>query len=119
MADVFVSYARSDEPEAVRIAEALRSRGYQVWRDDEIPGHGTFGKVIEENLSSAKAVLVVWSAASAQSDWVRAESDRARQAHTLIQVSIDGPLPPLPFNQIQCTDLSGWDGRLDSDAWRK
>ncbi|MFL6849798.1 MAG: TIR domain-containing protein [Sphingomicrobium sp.] len=119
MADVFVSYARSDEPEAVRIAEALRSRGYQVWRDDEIPGHGTFGKVIEENLSSAKAVLVVWSAASAQSDWVRAESDRARQAHTLIQVSIDGTLPPLPFNQIQCTDLSGWDGRLDSDAWRK
>ena len=119
MSDVFVSYARSDETEAVKIAEALRSRGYQVWRDDEIPGHGAFGRVIEENLTSAKAVLVVWSVDAAQSDWVRAESDRARVAHTLIQVSIDGTLPPMPFNQIQCTDLSGWDGDIDSEAWRK
>lgn len=119
MSDVFISYARSDEAAAVRIAEALRSRGYQVWRDDEIPGHGAYGKVIEENLTSARAVLVVWSAEATQSDWVRAESDRARTAHTLIQVSIDGTLPPLPFNQIQCTDLSAWHGDLDSDAWRK
>ena len=119
MSDVFISYARSDEAAAVRIAEALRSRGYQVWRDDEIPGHGAYGRVIEENLTSARAVLVVWSAEATQSDWVRAESDRARIAHTLIQVSIDGALPPLPFNQIQCTDLSGWRGDLDSDAWRK
>jgi adenylate cyclase len=119
MTDVFVSYARSDEPEAIKIAEALRSHGYQVWRDDEIPGHGAYGKVIEENLTSAKAVLVVWSAEAAQSDWVRAESDKARVAGTLIQVSIDGTLPPLPFNQIQCTDLSRWDGDLTSDTWRK
>ena len=119
MSDVFISYARSDEAAAVRIAEALRSRGYQVWRDDEIPGHGAYGRVIEENLTSARAVLVVWSAEATQSDWVRAESDRARIAHTLIQVSIDGTLPPLPFNQIQCTDLSGWHGDFDSDAWRK
>jgi adenylate cyclase len=119
MSDVFVSYARSDEAAAIKIAEALRSRGYHVWRDDEIPGHGAFGKVIEENLTSAKAVLVIWSADAIQSDWVRAESDRARQAHTLIQLSIDGALPPLPFNQIQCTDLSGWNGDLNSDAWRK
>ncbi len=119
MTDVFVSYARSDEPEAIKIAEALRSHGYQVWRDDEIPGHGAYGKVIEENLTSAKAVLVVWSAEAAQSDWVRAESDKARVAGTLIQVTIDGTLPPLPFNQIQCTDLRRWDGDLTSDAWRK
>src|SRR4030095_14289998 len=119
MSDVFVSYARQDEAEAIKIAEALRSRGYKVWRDDEIPGHGAFSRVIEENLTSAKAVLVVWSSGAGESDWVRAESDKARVAGTLIQVSIDGTLPPLPFNQIQCTDLSGWDGNLDSDAWRK
>jgi adenylate cyclase len=119
MTDVFVSYSRSDEPEAIKIAEALRSHGFEVWRDDEIPGHSTFSKVIEENLTSAKAVLVVWSAEAAQSDWVRAESDKARQSGTLIQVSIDGTLPPLPFNQIQCTDLRGWDGDVASDGWRK
>jgi adenylate cyclase len=119
MTDVFVSYSRSDEPAAIKIAEALRSQGFEVWRDDEIPGHSTFSKVIEENLTSAKAVLVVWSAEAAQSDWVRAESDKARQSGTLIQVTIDGTLPPLPFNQIQCTDLRGWDGDVASDGWRK
>jgi len=39
MSDVFVSYARTDEPQAKRVADALRSLGYNVWRDDEIPAH--------------------------------------------------------------------------------
>jgi len=39
MADVFVSYARSDEQQADRVALALRAQGYQVWRDDELPAH--------------------------------------------------------------------------------
>jgi adenylate cyclase len=37
----------------------------------------------------------------------------------LIQVTADGTLPPMPFNQIQCGDLSGWDGATDSDTWHK
>ena len=37
MADVFVSYARQDEPQAERVADALRADGYTVWRDDELP----------------------------------------------------------------------------------
>ena len=34
MTDVFVSYARTDEAIAERIAEGLRAEGYHVWRDD-------------------------------------------------------------------------------------
>jgi hypothetical protein len=34
MSDIFISYARPDEPQAKRVAEALRSLGYSVWRDD-------------------------------------------------------------------------------------
>ena len=30
MADVFVSYARIDEPQAERVAEALRADGYRA-----------------------------------------------------------------------------------------
>jgi adenylate cyclase len=37
MADVFVSYARPDEPQAKRVADALRNLGFSVWRDDELP----------------------------------------------------------------------------------
>ena len=46
MAEVFVSYARPDEPHAIRVVEALRARGYGVWRDDELPAHGTYADVI-------------------------------------------------------------------------
>ena len=39
MSDVFISYARSTEVAAQRIADALRELGCEVWRDDELPVH--------------------------------------------------------------------------------
>src|SRR5919106_2653845 len=100
VAAVFVSYARADEPQAELVAEALRALGYEVWRDDELPAHRAYADVIEERLKSAKAVVVLWSAEAAKSQWVRAEADAARSAGTLVQASIDGSVPPMPFNQI-------------------
>jgi len=119
MAEIFISYARSEEPRAVRVAEVLRSAGYRVWRDDELPAHRAYVEVIEERLKSANAVVVLWSAEAAKSEWVRAEADTARHLGTLIQATIDGGIPPLPFNQIQCADLNGWDGDTNAPGWRK
>jgi len=119
MAEVFVSYARPDEPHAERVAEALRGHGYGVWRDDELPAHRAYSEVIEERLRSAKAVVVLWSADAARSQWVRAEADAARSAGTLVQALIDGTIPPMPFNQIQCADLNGWTGDCEAPGWRK
>jgi adenylate cyclase len=119
MADIFVSYGRSTEAQAQQVAEALRAAGYSVWRDDELPAHRSYGEVIEERLRSAKAVVVLWSAEAAKSQWVRAEADVAREAGTLVQITVDGTLPPIPFNQIQCADLNGWSGDTDSPGWRK
>jgi len=119
MSDVFISYARSTAREAGRIEEALRALGFEVWRDDELPAHRAYAEVIEERLKAAKAVVVVWSAEAAHSQWVRAEADLARRAGTLVQLSIDGAVPPLPFNQIQCADMRGWTGRADFPGWRK
>jgi adenylate cyclase len=119
MADIFVSYGRSTEPQAQAVADALRVSGFSVWRDDELPAHRSYGDVIEERLRSAKAVVVLWSAEAARSQWVRAEADIAREAGTLVQVTIDGTVPPLPFNQIQCADLNGWNGEVENPGWRK
>ena len=119
MSDVFVSYARQDEPQAERVAEALRSLGYHVWRDDELPAHRPYSEVIEERLSSAKAVVVLWSAEAAKSQWVRAEADAARSAGRLVQGLLDGNIPPMPFNQIQCADLKAWDGNTNAAGWKK
>jgi adenylate cyclase len=119
MSDVFVSYARSDEPQAKRVAEALRALGYDVWRDDELPAHRAYSEVIEERLKSARAVVVLWSTDAAKSQWVRAEADAARSFGTLVQAILDGNIPPMPFNQIQCADLSGWDGVAETPGWKK
>jgi adenylate cyclase len=119
MADVFVSYARADEPVAERVAVALRADGYRVWRDDELPAHRTYAEVIEERLKSAQAVIVLWSAEAAKSQWVRAEADAARSAGTLVQAALDGTIPPMPFNQIQCANLKDWDGQGDVPGWTK
>jgi adenylate cyclase len=119
MSEVFISYARIDEPQAKRVADALRSLGYGVWRDDELPAHRPYSEVIEERLKSAKAVIVLWSAEAAKSEWVRAEADAARTAHTIVQVVLDGAIPPMPFNQIQCANLRDWDGDLNAPGWHK
>jgi adenylate cyclase len=117
--DVFISYARPSEEQAHRIAELLREKGYSVWRDDELPAHRAYSDVIEERLKSAKAVVVLWSAESAKSHWVRAEADSAREAGTLVQARLDSALPPMPFNQIQCADLSSWNADTNSSGWCK
>jgi adenylate cyclase len=119
MSHVFISYARSDEPLACLIADNLREDGFEVWRDDELPAHRGYAEVIEERVHGAKAVVVLWSAEAAKSQWVRAEADTARTAQTLIQASLDGSVPPMPFNQIQCADLKNWEGQRTSPGWRK
>ena len=119
MAEVFVSYARADEPQATRVAESLREAGYSVWRDDELPAHRAYADVIQERLKSAQAVVVLWSAEAARSQWVRSEADAARQFGTLVQARIDGTIPPMPFDQIQCADLSRWSGDANAAGWRR
>ena len=119
MTDVFVSYARSTQGEALRIAEGLRAAGYSVWRDEAIPANRPYADVIQERLRDAKAVIVIWSADAAASDWVRSEADFARLRHKLVQLTTDGAPLPMPFDQIQCADLSAWSGDEGSIGWRQ
>jgi adenylate cyclase len=119
MSGVFISYASLSKASAERIAQALRALGYEVWRDDALPPHRAYADVIEERLRDARAVVVVWSGAAAHSEWVRAEADVARIEHKLVQLTIDGAPLPMPFNQIQCADLSRWRGDANNAEWRK
>ena len=119
MAEVFISYARADENRAECVGVALRKSGHEVWRDDELPAHRPYSEVIEERLGGAGAVVVLWSADAVKSQWVRAEADHARNRGVLVQASLDGTTPPIPFNQIQCASLANWSGDLGASAWTK
>ncbi|NIJ36839.1 hypothetical protein FHR22_001488 [Sphingopyxis panaciterrae] len=119
MVDVFISYSRENKARVADIAAAVAAAGYDVWWDAELPPHRSYGDVITEKIGNAKAAIVVWSQASAQSEWVRAEADVARNQKKLVQTAIDDVMPPLPFNQIQFADLRDWRGEADHGGWRK
>ena len=119
MVDVFISYSRDNKARVADIAAAVTAAGYEVWWDAELPPHRSYGDVITEKIGNAKAAIVVWSQASAQSEWVRAEADVARNQKKLVQTAIDDVMPPLPFNQIQVADLRDWNGDPGHSAWRK
>ena len=119
MAQVFISYARSTASQAERIADALREHGYTVWRDDELPAHRAYAEVIAERLKMAQAVVVVWSTDAVKSEWVQSEADRARAERKLVQLTVDGAPLPMPFDRIQCADLTWWQGDVASVGWSK
>lgn len=119
MADVFISYARSTARFAKAAADALSSAGYSVWFDEDLPAHRAYADVISERLDEAKAVLVLWSKEAAASHWVRSEANRAREKQILVQASVDGTQPPMPFDQIQCVGLRGWRGNQAASSWNK
>lgn len=119
MSDVFISYGHSTARQARGAAEALRSLGYSVWLDDDLPAHRGFTHEIQTQLTAAKAALVIWSADAATSDWVLSEANRAREARKLVQLRIDDAPLPMPFDQIQCADLTGWTGEGAHPGWSK
>lgn len=117
MADIFLSYARSDAVLAQRIARELAKCGWSVWFDRELPAHRAYSDVIATELEAAAAVLVLWSTESAKSQWVRSEANRARELHKLVQARSDAVRLPMPFDQIQCADLGRWPGTKSSPGW--
>ena len=120
MTDIFISYARSTEREAEQVAEALRALGHEVWRDDELPAHRAYGDVIEERLKAAEGGgrAVVGGSGEVAMGAGRGRC-RARSRARWSRSASTARIPPMPFNQIQCADLNGWDGDVDAPGWRK
>jgi hypothetical protein len=119
VSDVFISYSRENQEVVRRLAEAVKRLGYSVWWDDQLPPHLSYGDVIARKVGGAKAAIVVWSANAIESEWVRAEADMARNQKKLIQTSIDGRDPPMPFNQLHYVSLADWDGGDGHTGWSK
>jgi len=106
MASVFLSYDHDDADRAETIALALEKAGHSVWWDFHVRGGQQFSKVIEDALKAADVVVVLWSANSVESGWVRDEAAVGRDSGRLVPASIDGTQPPLGFRQFQTIDLS-------------
>jgi hypothetical protein len=97
MPDVFISYAREDWAFANLLADALTQRGYEVWWDKElVAGQEGFRDVLTRKLQEARALIVIWSPDSANSQWVREEAGDAKHFGKLIATK----LPAMEHMQI-------------------
>ena len=106
MASVFLSYDHGDARRAGAIASKLQEAGHTVWWDRQIHGGAEFQKEIERAVEDADAVVVLWSAQSIQSAWVRDEAAEGRDQGKLIPVLLEPVKPPMGFRQYQLIDLS-------------
>ena len=117
--DVFVSYARKNRPVAEQLAEALSASGLEVWWDSDLTAGAEFAAVIEAKLLGAAVVIVMWSADSVRSSFVRDESARALKYDKLLPVRIEDIELPLGFGQLHTLDLLDWEGDADDAAFQK
>jgi len=114
LADVFISYKREERAKAKALAEAIVKRGYSVWWDVELLPGDRFAKEIDAVIGKAKAAIVLWSAASIDSDWVIAEATEAKKRKILIPALIERVDPPLYFRGDHAHDLTDWNGEAQS-----
>ncbi len=110
MADVFISYASEDRNRVRPLAEALQSRGFDVWWDRSLAAGQDYASIIERELRNAKAVIVVWTQSSCASTFVRDEAGRARDEGRLVPVLLDRVDIPLGFGAFQAEDFTRWNG---------
>lgn len=110
MADVFLSYKRTDRKYAEALATILQRRGLTVWWDADLVPAEKFRKRINKEIDSAYVVVVFWSKDSVESTWVTDEAARALNLKKLIQATLDGTDPPIGFGgaTTHIADLSKW-----------
>jgi len=114
--DVFVSYKREERALADLIAEALINHGYSVVTDADIPsGAERYFDAIDKMIRDARACLVVWTAASAASGWVKDEAMLAKELGKLLGVIVEPVELPANLRFVQYLDVggTGLERRLD------
>ena len=114
MADIFVSYSRSDRGRVAPLVAALEALGWSVWWDPEITPGDEFDALIGTELEAARAVIVVWTPASVDSRWVKGEARDAADRGVLVPVRFDSARLPIDVRAIHTTELDGWANNRDS-----
>src|SRR5262245_20639240 len=118
MADIFVSYARADKARVAPLIAALEAQGWSVWWDPAITGGQEFDDLIARELDAARVVIVVWTATSVASRWVRGEARIAAERGVLVPVQFDAPNLPIDARALHTIALDDWQEDAASRAFQ-
>jgi hypothetical protein len=112
--DIFISYTREDRAVAQRLAFELQNEtGLQVFWDRRIEPGAEWNGEIQRSLREARCVIVLWSAASRKSFWVRGEAAESYERDTYLPAQIDATAPPRLFEHIQAVSIAKWAAQGD------
>jgi hypothetical protein len=101
------------------IASFLADLKLDVWFDTKLRAGGSFDEEIATALQAAKAVLVCWTHAAIQSEWVRAEATQGRDRNRLVACFLQPTELIPPFNLVHAENLTSWAGQTEDPAWIK
>ncbi|MDP3280168.1 MAG: SUMF1/EgtB/PvdO family nonheme iron enzyme [Nitrosomonas sp.] len=113
MSDIFLGYSSSNSAIAERLVQRFQQEGWQVFIDRQTLVGRKWHKEIERELHAARAVVVLWSAASRDSDFVLEEAEYAKRKDILFPAFIERVEYPYGFGRIQTADLMGWDHQME------
>lgn len=116
MADVFISYKSERRPAVEHLKRVLENYGYSVWFDYGLLSGQPFARLIEREIRSARAVVVLWCNFSITSRWVLEEASLAEELSSLVPARIDQTSLPFGYRSLDTIDLASWDGNPRSGA---
>lgn len=117
MADLFISYSRADRPRCIQIRDALEALKLDIWFDAGIDAGDNFDRKIEQEIDAAKGVMVLWSASSVESNWVRNEARSGAEREQLVAVQLDDCTLPLEFRSIHTEALAEGAEKSGNPVW--
>ena len=113
MVDVFISYSQADRPHVEKLEAELNAHGYSTWWDKKLERGDDFSKTIDRHLKDAKIVICLWSETSVESDWVRAEAEKARSLGKLLGVQLGSVLSLQSGTQMGISRACSWEQSMD------
>jgi formylglycine-generating enzyme required for sulfatase activity len=88
-----------------------------VFWDRRIIAGTSWDEVVERELQACRCVVVLWSAASITSRWVKTEARFALERSALVPASLDLSKPPLEFRFLESAQLHAWQGAADDSEF--
>ena len=83
MADIFLSYSKSDYALALKLSAFLESEGWSVWWDRNFGAADHYRDEIMKQLVAARAVIAIWSQTASDLTGYEQRRDAPRRMENL------------------------------------
>lgn len=117
VADLFISYRRSDADRVQTLVDVLSGYGLSIWWDRHLEQNSTYQNIIRGEITAAKCVVVCWSEGAQSSQWVLDEADEAKHLGKYVGCLIAPGRAAMGYNTLNNANLSNWAGDVEDPAF--